>query len=152
MVLLFALWLPWNPFWLPTVLATSVNMDARTVYTTCESPLACARSDGLVFISPDPDDWIVCGGLRRTVNHELQHSLGFTSGLYERADWDAFCDVIADMILYGHYDEHQRGTMRTMCYDPPELHADLPLLLGGKIPEDLAPWYPWFGGSDGREK
>ena len=148
LILIFAMSLPWNLLWLPMVLSTPINMDARTVYVVCPNHQACARSSGRVFISPSPETWTLCGGLKRTLNHELQHSLGYTSGLYANADWEGFCDVVAEMILYGDYDEHQRGTMRTMCYDPPELHADLPLLLGGKIPEDLAPWYPWFGGSN----
>ena len=150
LALIFALWLPWNWFWLPSVFSAPVNTDAQA---NCTNHLACAKSDGMIFISPDPDDWVICGGLKRVVIHELQHHLLFKSGLYYEPDWDGFCNVIAEMILYGDYDEHQRGTMRVMCDDPPELHADLPLLLDGEIPQELAPWYPWFnlGGSNARE-
>ena len=153
LALIFALWLPWNWLWFPVALRAPVNTDAQTVDIVCMGHGACATDYMVIFISPDPDDWLLYGGLERIVIHELQHHLLFKSGLYYDPDWDGFCDVIADMILYGDYDEHQRGTMRVMCDDPPEMHADLPLLLDGEIPQELARWYPWFnlGGSDARE-
>ena len=144
LVLIFALWLPWNWFWFPVVLRAPVNMDAQTVDIVCKGHVACATDYRVIFISPDPDDWLLCGSLEQIVIHELQHYLQFTFGMHDEADWNGFCDIIADMILYGDYNEHQRGTMRMMCDDPPEMHAELPILLRGEIPEELAAWYPWF--------
>jgi len=134
LMLLFVLWLPWNWSYLPTAMNANVWCHEAP---PARYPERIAWYDGGIHIVGCQFD----AETKRRYVHELDHYL---VDHYDVGNWDYFVSLVRAEST--GWNEHQRNTVEWIIVDGGgiELHADLPMLLEGKIPPALQAWYPWF--------
>lgn len=94
-------------------------------------------------------DWTIYFDYRATVGqrerifiHELGHFFQSRYLVWQQpGGWDEFERLAWQAVEHGT--EHQQNSVLAFTL-PHELHAELPLILKGNIPPELANWYPWF--------
>ncbi len=141
----FWIWLlawPIKPEW------TAVANQAEVTFQGaihCPHKTAC-YDGGMIYLTPYTDE--SGRSPKDQYLHELQHHFQAEARISERpGGYEKFLEILRDVIHSGRYkNEHQLATMKAMLatWKPDEAHADLPLILKGEIPPELADWYPWF--------
>lgn len=133
---------PIKPQWIMAALDLKVMLDGKS---HCVHHTACC-ADGYMHLNPTTND--SGRSLKDIYLHEMQHHFQEVSGIADSpGDYDMFIEALRGAIESGRYtDKHQIRTMKAMVetWPPFEAHADLPLLLDGDIPPEVAKWYPWF--------
>jgi len=90
----------------------------------------------VVYVREDHD-------MLRRLSHETMHYL---AGVAKLGNWDKFAKLAMKEVRRGDYSRHQILSVKGMIRygGGYELHADLPGIFEGQIPESLQKWYPWF--------
>ena len=133
----------WSTSALPVIWQTAYSFDA----TPCGLAYACYDNDTIVI------DLTVAriGEIRHIAFHEMQHRMTHTYGIWPADnDWSGFMELVADLVAAGELNTEQVvnvgswiGCPESLCQFN-ELHAELPWILEGNIPEYFAYWYPWL--------
>jgi hypothetical protein len=142
-LLILVLWLPWNYEYLSDIASDPIWCYAAT---PAGHPERIGWYDGEIHIV----DCKLDAETQRRLAHETQHHLAIK---HDIGDWKAFIELAKAEVFYSKtkYSEHQRGSFIGALRHGHrgvgsgfELHAELPLILEGQLPESLQPWYPWF--------
>lgn len=143
--ILYITWLlawPIKPDWMIAALDVEVVLGGAS---RCPHGTAC-YADEQIYVNLYTNE--SGRSLRDQYLHEMQHHFQAVAGMSEwPGGYGVFIEALRGAIASGRYtDKHQVRTMKAMVetWPPFEAHADLPLLLDGEIPPEVAKWYPWF--------
>lgn len=136
--------MPWKPQYWPTIAQTPVVWSSAR----CHHARACYY-DGVIYLQSEWEDAYFDKELHHAVLHEMQHHVQCQGYIWRTgAGWTDFVDLLAEMLESGTLSEQQVEYLKTLLGDDlahaHEVHAELPWVLRGHLPEQFAPWYPWF--------
>ena len=130
----------WKATAIPLVWQTAYGFDAAP----CESAYACYYDNAINI-----DLVVAWPEVRHATFHEMQHRMVHVYGVWPaNNDWSGFMELVADLVARGQLNDEQLAIIASWigCADCQfnELHAELPWILDGNVPEQFADWYPWL--------
>lgn len=95
--------------------------------------------DNRIHLCPAPGDDLIW-----LISHEAGHILA-GHNLPRNTDWDKFAGLAMMELRQSKPTKAQmQRAKEVLAYGGHELHAELPWITKGHIPQSLARWYPWL--------